>query len=110
MDHFEGKIQESIVYRIGICDDDEVFCEQMEGYLAVYARKTGNVIVTEIFLSGEAYLEFMENWRCRDSNFDRKRIVRHAIGGRMLSVWMPGWDCGRGGHDHRRQAVGAFAG
>ena len=57
MDHFEGKIQESIVYRIGICDDDEAFCGQMEGYLAVYARKAGTVIVTEIFLSGEAYLE-----------------------------------------------------
>lgn len=60
MDHFEGKIQESIVYRIGICDDDEAFCEQVEGYLAVYARKTGTVIVTEIFLSGEAYLEFQD--------------------------------------------------
>lgn len=60
MDHFEGKIQESIVYRIGICDDDAAFCGQMEGYLAVYARKAGTVIVTEIFLSGEAYLEFME--------------------------------------------------
>ena len=48
------------MYRIGICDDDEAFCGQMEGYLAVYARKAGTVIVTEIFLSGEAYLEFME--------------------------------------------------
>lgn len=47
------------MYRIGICDDDNVFCIQMENYLDEYAKETGVDVETEVFLSGEDYLQYM---------------------------------------------------
>lgn len=47
------------MYRIGICDDDNVFCIQMEKHLEGYAKETGIVIETEVFSSGEDYLRYV---------------------------------------------------
>lgn len=48
------------MYRIGICDDNEAFGGEIDTYLMEYAKKEGISIETEIFLSGEEYLDFLE--------------------------------------------------
>lgn len=57
------------MYRIGICDDDKIFCRQLEKYLGEYAEETGTVVETEVFLSGEDYLQYMEKKRSLDLLF-----------------------------------------
>lgn len=47
------------MYRIGICDDDYMFCAQMEKGLEDFAREMAIIIEIEVFLSGEDYLEYM---------------------------------------------------
>lgn len=48
------------MYRIGVCDDDYMFCAQMEKNLEEFAREAGIVVEIEVFLSGEDYLKYME--------------------------------------------------
>lgn len=48
------------MYKIGICDDDAAFGCQMERYLKEYSEKERIEIETEIFTSGEEYLDFLE--------------------------------------------------
>lgn len=48
------------MYRIGICDDDMAFGCQIEEYLKEYASKEHIEIQTEVFISGEEYLEFLK--------------------------------------------------
>lgn len=48
------------MYRIGICDDDFSFCAQIEEFLENYAKRENILIETEVFLSGEEYLKYME--------------------------------------------------
>lgn len=48
------------MYRIGICDDDAIFCAQIERYLNEYGHKKKINIDIEVFLSGEDYLRYME--------------------------------------------------
>lgn len=57
------------MYRIGICDDDDIFCTQLENYLEEYAKETEIKVETEIFLSGEDYLRYMEKNRSLDILF-----------------------------------------
>lgn len=48
------------MYRVGICDDDLTFGFQIESYLKEYAKKEGIEIETEVFTSGEEYLQFLD--------------------------------------------------
>ena len=48
------------MYKIGICDDDQVFAIQIEKFLLSYAHENGIIIDIELFFSGEAYIQFME--------------------------------------------------
>ena len=48
------------MYKIGICDDDRGFGSQMEIYLRKYAEKERVELETEIFTSGEEYLDFLK--------------------------------------------------
>lgn len=45
------------MYRIGICDDDEVFCWQIEGYIRAYCARHDLEVETQIFLTGTKLLE-----------------------------------------------------
>lgn len=47
------------MYTIGICDDDYMFCAQIEKSLENFSKETGITIETEVFLSGEDYLKYM---------------------------------------------------
>lgn len=47
------------MYRIGICDDDIAFGGKIEEYLKEYAAKEHIEIETEVFVSGEEYLDFL---------------------------------------------------
>ena len=49
-----------MMYRIGICDDDYLFCSQIEQYLEEYAQQEEIELQLEVFLSGEDYLKYME--------------------------------------------------
>ncbi|MBP3475152.1 MAG: response regulator transcription factor [Lachnospiraceae bacterium] len=57
------------MYRIGICDDDFIFCAQIEKYLEEFAREEKVTIDIEVFLSGEDYLKYMEQKRSLDILF-----------------------------------------
>lgn len=48
------------MYRVGICDDDGVFCRELETLIASYAKQEGIGISTDIFSSGEALLDILE--------------------------------------------------
>lgn len=48
------------MYRIGICDDDIAFGCQMEEYLRECALKEHIEVETEVFISGEEYLDFLK--------------------------------------------------
>ena len=48
------------MYRIGICDDDYLFCGQIEKYLEEYAQQEEIEIQSEVFFSGEDYLKYMK--------------------------------------------------
>ncbi len=54
------------MYRIGICDDDYLFCGQIEKYLEEYAQQEEIEIQSEVFFSGEDYLKYMKE----ESAFD----------------------------------------
>lgn len=48
------------MYKIGICDDDMAFGCQMEEFLKEYAAKAHIDVETEVFISGEEYLKYLE--------------------------------------------------
>lgn len=48
------------MYRIGICDDDAVFCTELEALISSYAKQEGICMGTEVFFSGEALLSSLE--------------------------------------------------
>lgn len=58
-----------MMYRIGICDDDYLFCSQIEQYLEEYAQQEEIELQLEVFLSGEDYLKYMEKETALDLLF-----------------------------------------
>ena len=48
------------MYRIGICDDDYLFCGQIEKYLEEYAQQEEIEIRSEVFFFGGGLFEVYE--------------------------------------------------
>lgn len=57
------------MYRIGICDDEMEFCTEIEGFVHEYAEKEEITVETEVFTSGEALFETMNNGNTFDLLF-----------------------------------------
>lgn len=75
------------MFRIGICDDDIVFGDQIEEYLKEYARKEKIEIETEVFLSGEECQRYMEESNPLDLLFldiELNRCVNGIAVGRFM--------------------------
>jgi len=48
------------VFRIAICDDEQVICSQIENVLTKYAAESNEIIDTQVFYSGEEMCRFLE--------------------------------------------------
>lgn len=57
------------MYRIGICDDEIAFGNQVEKYLEEYARRKRIRLDISVFLTGEEYLEFLREGMVPDLLF-----------------------------------------
>jgi len=54
------------VFRIAICDDEQVICSQIENFILKYAAESNEKIDTQVFYSGEELVRFLE----MGQNFD----------------------------------------
>jgi len=54
------------VFRIAICDDEQVICSQIENFILNYAAVSNEKIDTQVFYSGEELIRFLE----MGQNFD----------------------------------------
>lgn len=57
------------MYRVGICDDDKVFCGQLEETVLAAAKELQQKIETETWYSGESILRDLEKMPCPDILF-----------------------------------------
>lgn len=48
------------MFRIAICDDEQVICSQIENYILNYAADNNEKIDTQVFYSGEELIRFLE--------------------------------------------------
>lgn len=54
------------MFRIAICDDEQVICSQIENFILRYAAENNEKIDTQVFYSGEELIRFLE----MDQSFD----------------------------------------
>ncbi len=81
------KREKDMMYRIGICDDDIAFGCQIEEYVKEYARQENIAIETEVFLSGEDCLRYLETSALFDVLFldiELSRRVNGVTVGRLM--------------------------
>lgn len=48
------------MFRIAICDDEQVICSQIENFIVKYAAESNEKIDTQVFYSGEELIKFLE--------------------------------------------------
>ncbi len=48
------------MFRIAICDDEQVICSQIENFILKYAAVSNEKIDTQVFYSGEELIRFLE--------------------------------------------------
>ena len=57
------------MYHVGICDDDKVFCAELEEMICDLAEKLHQKIETEVWYSGESIMGDLEKLTCLDLLF-----------------------------------------
>lgn len=57
------------MYRVGICDDDKIFCAGIEEIICELAKELCRQIETEVWYSGESLLRDLEKMACPDILF-----------------------------------------
>ncbi len=57
------------MFRIAICDDEQVICSQIENVLTKYAAESNGKIDTQVFYSGEELCRFLETGQIFDLIF-----------------------------------------
>ena len=57
------------MYRVGICDDDKVFCAGLEEIICELAKELCRQIETEVWYSGESLMRDLEKMLCPDILF-----------------------------------------
>lgn len=57
------------MYRVGICDDDKVFCAELENMICFLADKLHQKIEIEVWYSGEGIMQNLETLPCPDILF-----------------------------------------
>ena len=55
--------------KIAICDDDKIFCDEIEEAINNYERTISSAISIEIFYSGEALIEYISDGNVLDLIF-----------------------------------------
>jgi DNA-binding LytR/AlgR family response regulator len=48
------------VFRVAICDDEQVICSQIENTILNFAEENNEKIDTQVFYSGEELIKFLE--------------------------------------------------
>ena len=57
------------MYRVGICDDDKIFCAGLEEIICELAKELYREIETEVWYSGESLIRDLEHMPCPDILF-----------------------------------------
>ena len=57
------------MYRVGICDDDKIFCAGLEEIICELAKELYREIETEVWYSGESLMRDLESVACPDILF-----------------------------------------
>ena len=57
------------MYNVGICDDDKVFCAELEEMIRSAAGALHQKIETEVWYSGESIMQDLEKMTCPDILF-----------------------------------------